>query len=325
MSVEQIINIVNSAPIEEPRTIFTIDLAGFLAMEIPSRELILSPWLPKAGLCMIHAFRGIGKTHLSLGVAYAVAKGGAFLKWQATAPRNVLFVDGEMPAATLQERLAQIIKMSGDSSLLGQLTIITPDLQKDGIMPDIGTLEGQELLNQIITDDVDLIILDNISCLAPSLKENDASDWSVIQTWVLRLRAQGKSVLMIHHSGKAGGQRGTSKREDVLDTVITLVRPSDYDPTQGAKFVVQYEKSRGFFGEDAEEFLAHLVKTEDTTYWKTMTLDQSTYEKVYTLANNGLSQKEISAEIGIHKSNVSRYIARARQEGKLRLTESHDE
>lgn len=325
MSAEHIKNIVDSASIEGANAIYTVSLVDFLAIELPPRELLLSPWLPKAGLCMIHAYRGIGKTHLSLGVAYAVAKGGNFLKWQATAPRKVLFVDGEMPAATLQERLSQIIKMSGDSSLEGQLNIITPDLQKDGVMPDIGTLEGQERLNQVIPHDIDLIILDNISCLAPSLKENDASDWSVIQTWVLRLRAQGKSVLMIHHSGKAGGQRGTSKREDVLDTVITLVRPADYEAAQGARFVVQYEKSRGFFGEDAEEFLAHLVKTEDSSYWKTMSMEQSTYEKVYTLANNGLTQKEISEEIGIHKSNVSRYLTRARQDGKLRSSDNDNE
>lgn len=317
MSVEQIIDIVNSTPIEATPTLVTVDLAGFLAMELPARDLLLSPWLPKAGLCMIHAFRGIGKTHLSLGVAYAVAKGAKFLGWTASTARNVLFVDGEMPAATLQERLARIITMSGDSALPGNLRIITPDLQLDGIMPDIGTLEGQQLLNQAIPDDVDLIILDNISCLAPSIKENDATDWALIQTWVLRLRAKGKSVLLIHHSGKGGGQRGTSKREDVLDTVITLERPKDYESSQGSRFIVKYEKTRGFFGDDARPFEAHLIDAGGKSYWQTKSLEDSTYEQVYSLANNGLTPKEISLDLGIHKSNVSRYLKRARNEGML--------
>lgn len=317
MSAETINQIVESTPAETPPKIVTVDLADFLAMEISPRELLLSPWLPKSGLCMIHAFRGIGKTHLSLGVAYAVAKGTTFLGWEATTPRNVLFVDGEMPASTLQERLARIITMSGDSTLPGQLTIITPDLQQDGIMPDIGTLEGQQLLNQFIPKDVDLIILDNISCLAPSIKENDAADWALIQTWVLRLRAQGKSVLLIHHSGKGGGQRGTSKREDVLDSVITLERPKDYESSQGARFIVKYEKTRGFFGDDARPFEAHLVGIEGQSSWQIKTLEESTYEQVYSLANEGLSQKEISLDLGIHKSNVSRHLKRARDEGLL--------
>jgi hypothetical protein len=300
-----------------------IELGDFLAMELPERELILGPWLPKAGLCMIHAFRGIGKTHLSLGVGYAVAKGGEFLGWRAPTPRNVLFVDGEMPASTLQERLARIITMSGDTTLPGKLKIITPDLQHDGIMPDIATLEGQQLLNQSIPDDVELIILDNISCLAPSIKENDATDWAPIQSWVLRLRAQGKSVLLIHHSGKGGSQRGTSKKEDVLDTVITLERPKDYESSQGARFLVKYEKARGFFGDDARQFEAHLIDVAGKAYWQTKSLEESTYEKVYSLANDGLSQKEITLALGVDKSGVSRHLSRARQEGLLHRKENH--
>src|SRR5438045_1675465 len=78
-----------------------IELAEFLSLDLPPRELILSPWLPKAGLCMLHAFRGVGKTHLSLGIAYAVAKGGSFLTWKAEKLRGVLYIDGEMPAVVL--------------------------------------------------------------------------------------------------------------------------------------------------------------------------------------------------------------------------------
>lgn len=79
MSTNAIQKLVDQAVVEEPISLVTIDLASFLAKELPPRELILSPWLPKAGLCMIHAFRGIGKTHVSLGIAYSVAKGDKFL------------------------------------------------------------------------------------------------------------------------------------------------------------------------------------------------------------------------------------------------------
>lgn len=54
------------ADISQPAKLVTVELTNFLAMNLPPRELILAPWLPKAGLCMIHAYRGIGKTHLSL-------------------------------------------------------------------------------------------------------------------------------------------------------------------------------------------------------------------------------------------------------------------
>ena len=39
----------------------------------------------------------------------------------------------------------------------------------------------------------------------------------------------------MHHAGKGGAQRGTSRREDVLDTVIALRQPQDYQSGEGAR------------------------------------------------------------------------------------------
>lgn len=295
-----------------------IGLSEFLAMELPPRELILSPWLPEAGLCMIHAYRGIGKTHVALGIAYAVAISGEFLGWKAGKPRGVLYIDGEMPAVVLQERLAHIAAMNGDASHASRLRIITPDFQEMG-MPDLATSEGQAIIEQYIDDSVDLIVLDNLSCLVRSGKENDSSDWMPMQEWVLKLRAQGKAVLMIHHSGKGKQQRGSSKREDVLDTVISLERPEDYEANQGARFTVKYEKNRGFFGDDARSFEAHLcADSNGKASWKTQGIEESTKEKVITLYNDGMSQAKIAEELDIHKSNVSRYITAGRREGLIK-------
>ena len=59
-------------------------------------------------------------------------------------------------------------------------------------------------------------------------RENEAEGWLPVQDWALGHRRAGRSVLFIHHAGKGGLQRGTSRREDVLDTVIGLRRPTDY-------------------------------------------------------------------------------------------------
>jgi len=59
------------------------------------------------------------------------------------------------------------------------------------------------------------------------MRENDSDAWGEIQDRLLRLRRRGISVLIVHHAGKRGGQRGTSRREDVLDTSFSLRQPSD--------------------------------------------------------------------------------------------------
>jgi hypothetical protein len=119
----------------------------------------------------------------------------------------------------LQERLARIIE-AAPKEIISPLKLVTPDLQEAGML-NLGEEEDQDQLDAYLTG-IDLIIADNISTLCRTGKENEAEGWLPVQGWALRQRAQGRSVLFIHHSGKGGAQRGTSKREDVLDTVISL-------------------------------------------------------------------------------------------------------
>lgn len=298
-------------------TLNAIGIAEFLAMTFPPRENVLAPWLPRQGLAMVHAYRGVGKTHLQLGIAVAVASGGSFLKWSAPKPRGVLILDGEMPAVVLQERLARIVA-TADGELQAPLKIITPDLQPRG-MPDLASTEGQEQINTHIDDDIDLIVVDNLSTLVRSGKENEGDSWAPVQAWALSLRQRGKSVLFIHHSGKGGNQRGTSRREDVLDTVIALRHAADYRPEDGAAFEVHFEKARGIHGDDVAPFEARLVADANArTTWVTRSVEDSTFDKVVNMLNDGLSQKEIAEELGINKSNISRHASKAKQSGLLK-------
>ncbi|EKE00854.1 MAG: hypothetical protein ACD_21C00265G0008 [uncultured bacterium] len=319
---------IKALPLVEPKTITeelgtsrlrAITVSELLQFEFKAHEYILEPWLTTQSLNMIFGYRGVGKTHISLGIAYAVASGGSILKWLAPKPRGVLFIDGEMPGYSLQKRMAEIIA-NADKEFAPNLMFLTPDLQEFG-MPDLATVEGQRRVENHITDETDLIIVDNISCLVRSGKENEGESWLPIQEWALKLRAMGKSVLFIHHSNKAGGQRGTSRKEDVLDNVICLKHPIGHTPEQGALFEVHFEKARHLYGEDAASFEAQLF-TDNTgkQLWQVKLLEQSTYEKVISLATEGLNQREIADELDIHKSNVSRHIKNAKTQGELKHT-----
>ncbi len=52
---------------------------------------------------------------------------GEFLNFKAPEPKNVLYIDGEMPAPAMQERLMQL-KLTNPADEV-RLKIITPDLQ----------------------------------------------------------------------------------------------------------------------------------------------------------------------------------------------------
>src|ERR1700722_16014127 len=85
-----------------------VGLNEFLSLEIPAREMLLSPILPERSLSMLYAPRGLGKSWLALSIALSVASGSQLLRWSAPRKRRVLYVDGEMPLVALQERLLAI-------------------------------------------------------------------------------------------------------------------------------------------------------------------------------------------------------------------------
>ncbi|MDA8155220.1 MAG: AAA family ATPase [Actinomycetota bacterium] len=287
----------------------------FLKLELPPREIILNPWLPTQGLAMIHAYRGVGKTFSGLGIGAAIASAGTFLRWTASVPKGVLYLDGEMPAITMQERLAAAIIGIG-KPLKAPFKLITPDLQETG-MPDLSTPEGQAEIEPFLTG-ISVVIVDNISTLFSGV-ENKAEDWAPAQAWALHLRRRGISAVFFHHDGKGGFQRGTSKKEDVLDTVIQLKRPADYCPDEGARFEVHFEKARGFYGDDAKAFEAKLTfDGEGQQTWALKDLEDSLTEKVARLLNDGLQQKDVAIELKVTPGTVSKHKKKAQEAGLLR-------
>jgi hypothetical protein len=291
-------------------------LGELLAKDIKERQMILDPIISEKSAVMIHAYRGIGKTHVALGIAHAIATGSTFLKWSAPQPRRVLIVDGEMPEYTLQERLKALVKATGKKPPQDDyFQLIARDFQ-DEPMPSLSTPEGQALINQCL-EGVDLLVLDNISTLCPGLKENDADDWSSMQNWLLELRSRNIAVLIVHHSGKGGAQRGTSRREDIMDTVMMLDRPEGYNSRDGARFRVTYEKARGIYGDDAEPFEAELETAGNRAVWHVIPIVDGLNERIIALAKEGKSVRDIAAETGIPASTIQHRLRKIKTQGKL--------
>ena len=293
-----------AAPAASPLRV--VNVAEFLTLDLPEREMLLAPILPKQGLVMLHAARGIGKTYMGLSMAYAVASGGGiFGRWQALAPARVLYLDGEMPARTLQARIESIIEGNEEQPPAPDfLRFLTPDLQ-GGPMPNLATEAGQAALAPFL-EGVELVVLDNLATLARHGRANDEESWTPVQGWLLELRRRGISVLLVHHQGKGGDQRGTSAKEDILDTVIRLDRPRDYQSEQGAVFEVRLTKARGIFGDDAKPFEAQLRDSGQGLTWLTRDIEEADLERLRRLLADGYSIRDAAEEMGKSKSAVDR-------------------
>lgn len=289
------------------------DVLDFVTMKIPPRDSLLAPWLESASLAMIYAHRGVGKTHVAMHIAHALATGGEFLKWKAAKPVPVLYLDGEMPAPSMQDRWKALIAATGKEPEAGMLRLVSRDLQPLAELPNLATVEGQAVIAGKLGS-ARVLILDNLSSLMHGVKENEAEGWEGVGQWAIKQRAQGRTVIFIHHAGKSGGQRGSSKREDLLDVVIKLDRPSDYRPEQGARFAVHFEKARSICGPAVAPFEAHL-DPEGTGQVRWEVGQAESAGRLLELREQGASLGVIAGELGVNKSTVKRRLDRLKGQG----------
>src|SRR5215203_4123625 len=87
--------------IPKPYKPVAVDVGKVLTKEITAPSRIVSPVMREKGLMMIHGPRGAGKTHVMVGLAWAMSTATNFLRWTVERPYRVLVFDGEMPEADL--------------------------------------------------------------------------------------------------------------------------------------------------------------------------------------------------------------------------------
>lgn len=286
----------------------TMRADDFMRYDFPPIEQLLDPWLPKSGLAMVAGYRGSCKTWLGMGVGYAVATGGKLLGWQVPKPARVLYVDGEMNAAETAMRLRMIDKAArmdknGKPDLLGDnFEFFHHQLFEKGIpdLADPGGL-GRQMV-EAASNGVSLIVLDNLSCLCRTGVENDSESWVSMQDWLISLRRKGISVLMLHHAGKPDQfgnvqQRGTSKREDVLNSSLLLNKPSN-----NGNFKLEFTKNRGFTRPED----MHVALSIGGGCARLVEIDRG--QEALEHYNSGMTLKEVAAVMHISIGTVSKLI-----------------
>jgi putative DNA primase/helicase len=293
-------------PETKPLSASVVSFAELVQLKTPERKLYMD-WLKERSLVMVYGPRGVGKTMNLLAFSISLATKRKFLKWEVHQAVGVLYVDGEMTLADLEER---IVSLTGES-IPHNLFLLPSELVYMNSGRDL-TLTREEDRGEIeaILDarpDVKVLVLDNISCLFPGISEDKKQDWEPVNAWFIRLRHRGITVIAGHHAGKGGLQRGTSGREDSLDTIISLRYPDGYQSEEGCHFHLHFEKSRGIKG-DAIEALD--VRLEDMAgegpQWTCNTLEASRTARVKAMLLDSVPVRDIAEELGVSRSYVHR-------------------
>jgi len=286
------------------------------AQGIPPKRPIMGDWFKEGDYGIMFAQRGVGKTWLSMGMASALNSKDSFGPWPVHDSPGVLYVDGEMPAESIHQRMEG---MGADGMLLSLNHEVLH--HKSDRMLNLAEPQTQKALTQICLDrGIKVLFLDNLSSLVMGVAEDKADEWEKILVWFLGLRKQGVSVVLVLHAGRSNqNPRGTSRREDGTDWVIKLdkVTSDAGEGVVGARFVSRFEKNRNA-QTDPPDIEWHF-QTDETGKVIIHHKVGDPYEALIDWVKNGLtSATDIAKEMGVAVGTISKLATKAISEGRLK-------
>jgi len=306
----------------DPLINFTVSLGDFLAKDLPPEQYLIYPIIKRSSLNMVFGQRGVAKTWFTYLMAKAVADGADFLGYKNQSPPcNVLIIDGEMAENDMQSRL----RCMGISNLENIMLLSSERLYLEDQPIHLHNVIQQERINELI-DALEqsgrkpaMIILDNLSSMSGGVDENSNSDQEQLLQWLIGLRHRQISALLVHHAGKNGTQRGASRREDLLNTVIQLSPPPQTDEQEtlpldidGPCFHVEFTKVRGP-APAAKELTVQLqlkegIWTPNVKAVSNITMADKVLRVIFD--DGPIPQKDIVKNLGVSKGTVSKAVTK---------------
>jgi hypothetical protein len=210
------------------RLIYAKD-AQTLIKESAARQYLIEPWLRKGTIVQVYAYSGHGKSMLVTNALYALACGHRhFGPWEMpSGAARTLYLDYENGPGTIGTRLASLEAMFGDAA--DRFAIWTPFVE-EGEEMNLRSQQGVNALEGWVKwYNPDIVVIDTVRSAFPGLQENDAAEWSNINTLAIKLRNAGYAVIIVHHSNKPGEdglgrEAGSTNQLTVLETQIRITQ-----------------------------------------------------------------------------------------------------
>jgi hypothetical protein len=286
-------------------------------LQLQLRKQLLGDWFCEGDQGMIYAYRGVGKTWLGLLIAKALSQGGNVGPWQVREKIKVLYIDGEMALDLMKARDRGLSSGSGDVEFLNHevlferakkvLNITRPEIQR-------------AITGHCLQQGIKLVVLDNLSTLASGMKENDADAWEQVHNWLLEFRRHRIAIILIHHAGRNGEARGTSKREDANFWVIALDdAKKQADDKRGARFISRFTKPSRNTQEEIPAYEWHVMTDNSTGEISVSHKVAQSLDVFRRLIEEGVTDcTQLAEEMKVSKGQISKWAKKAMVEGWLK-------
>jgi putative DNA primase/helicase len=284
-------------------------------LKLTPRKKLLGDWFCEGDCGFIFAFRGVGKTWLAIAIAQRIAQGNGKLgDWEAHEPVKVLYIDAEMPADLMRDR--SIGLETNDNFQIINHEIL---FDRTGKVLNIADPEIQNAITRrCVSTGVKVLFIDNLSSAAFGMKENEADSWEKVSPWLLDLRRRKVAVVLIHHAGRSGEMRGTTKREDAVFWIIALDdMKKNAEDKRGARFISRFTKPSRNTQDEVLAYEWHFV-TEQTGTVTIAHKEAQSLDVLRKYIEDGVTEcVQIAQEMKVSPATVSRLAKKAMDAGWL--------
>ncbi len=280
-------------------------------ISFPPKKEYINPLIKEGQIILISGWRGVGKTWFALSLANANTTGKRFGHWEIINSVPWLYLDGEMAIQDIQERYKQL-NPSGEEK--APLYFYSEAYANHLGLPCASLVNPEwrdNFKSVLLSKGIKTAVFDNIASLAPGIDENSKKDWDPINQYLLDLRFNGITSVLLHHVNKEGGQRGTSAREDNIDLSIMLKQPSGYLPEAGADFIASFSKARVAYADlnKLQDVRFTLTEMDGDLTWEWRNVKAEIKQEVLRMIDQGMDYKDIASELGISKGRISQIKA----------------
>ncbi|ALJ34242.1 hypothetical protein FE88_12840 [Azospirillum brasilense] len=241
-------------------------------LPLVSSEYLLDGVVMPGQVALLYGPAGVGKTQFATVLSTLVA-GGLSLPGDrlcAPKPRRVLFIGTEMELA-IAHRFKDVWASIGSADVTPPISLYPPP----GGGPAEFNLMSEDAWRVLepLVEEADLVVIDHLTNATNG--RNDEPRWRQIKSRLEPLKRRGKAVLLLHHAGKDGKQRGTSQIEADVDVVLRL----EALPDARNGVLVTFEKHRddATYGKSMASFRLYWDRDEETgrsRWWTVLPEDE---------------------------------------------------
>lgn len=204
---------------------------------IPPINWIVKNFLPKESLVILYGEPGTMKTYMAIDLAMCVATGKPWLGLETT-QTSVIMIDEESGKNRIIKRM--LASMNGHEVSIGQTVPFYVTLPS-GV--DLGDRHWELIIiDAIQKSGSELVILDALADVMPGADENSVRETQPIFNSLRSIVCKtGVTLVVIHHTNKGGGYRGSTAIKAAVDQMICV------KSTKGTKTMnLMIEKARDF-------------------------------------------------------------------------------